>query len=453
MCNYAIVCNTETFPRVFALSFEDCLTEDKELQCDCSCFLRKMDQRRSKDSLRNDNEECRYSSASSTPTDFTSDDESYTSNNLFILNTKSIADRNSKQKNVSLGVGSQQRKFSHVLPYNVNEQWPTDDYMIGGSIDDRNWWDSKSNLMDKLLLDACDESKIRLIEGDTWNVPNEVDGNSLYRSDREMEQSRHHRDIDDAMPIQNTRSINVSLAERLCSQIYERCRSLEEVVEFVETNRNLIEAQTDIILEAPAYRNYDMSNYQIDYSVKESFNPNFWVDREPVVTTADGNCQYHAVSISLTGTESHTPAVRLVAAVAVIDNRNWFESMLKLTDRGSVLELVRTISRSYSWGDETTLKAVAIGIKRKIYLYSCNTGKKDYEMVMSLSKEELLDAFRNRKYRGGTGIHTYADPLSTVPSNNYIMLFHKSEHFIAVLPTTHQVTNYEPYNPIVPAFV
>lgn len=247
------------------------------------------------------------------------------------------------------------------------------------------------------------------------------------------------------------RGIN-SITVRMCARLVE-CRNLIEAIEFVEQNRVLIDDLTQIITrDAPAFRNYNMSNYQIDYSIKESFNSDFWLDREPIVTTADGNCQYNAVSLSLTGCELYTPEVRLATAVAVIDNREWFDSMLKLIDRGTVLDLVHTIARSYSWGDETTLKAIAVAINRRIFLYTCNIGKKDYELVKSLSKDELIEAFREKKYRGGTGIHTYADPLVQVSANNYIMLFHKSEHFIAVLPTNQHPTMFEPYNPIVPVF-
>lgn len=238
---------------------------------------------------------------------------------------------------------------------------------------------------------------------------------------------------------------------QLCAKLLE-CRNLIEAIEFVEQNRNMIDLLTSIIREAPAYRNYDFSLYQIDHSVKDSFNPNFWSDRKPIQTTADGNCQYHAVSLSLTGTELYTPQVRLATAVAVIDHREWFDQLLQFIDGGTVLDLVYTIVRNYSWGDETTLKAIAVAINRRIFLYTCNLGKKDYELVKSLNREELLDAFREKKYRGGTGIHAYADPLNDVNSNNYIMLFHKSEHFIAVLPEGQQLTMYEPFNPILPVF-
>lgn len=236
----------------------------------------------------------------------------------------------------------------------------------------------------------------------------------------------------------------------MCGKLLET-RNLLEAIEFVEQNRQMIDLLTSIIREAPAYRNYDFSSYHIDYSIKESFNSDFWLDREPIQTTADGNCQYHAVSLSLTGSEMYTPQVRLATAVAVIDNREWFGSMLQLIDRGSVLDLVHTISRNYSWGDETTLKAIAVAINRRIFIYTCNLGKKDYELVKSLSRDDLLEAFREKKYRGGTGIHIYADPLTSVHPNNYIMLFHKSEHFIAVLPKNQQPTLYEPFNPILPA--
>lgn len=240
------------------------------------------------------------------------------------------------------------------------------------------------------------------------------------------------------------------LAIKLCLKLLE-CRNLIKAIEFVEENRDLIYDVTSIVREAPAFRNYDFILYQTDFTVKESFNQNFWLDREPVFTTADGNCQYHAVSISLTGSEAFTPHVRLATAVAVIDHRDWFDSMLKLIDRGSVLDLVHTIARNYSWGDETTLKAISVAIGRRIFVYTCNVGKKDYEVVKSLSKEGLLDAFKEKKYRGGTGIHAYADPLVHVNPDNYIMLFHKSEHFIAVLPIDQHPTMFEPYNPILPS--
>lgn len=242
-----------------------------------------------------------------------------------------------------------------------------------------------------------------------------------------------------------------SLALRMCSNLLE-CRNLLDAIMFVRENQASINDITRVIREAPAFRDYDMSLYHTDYSVKETFNPNFWLDREPVVTTADGNCQYHAVSISLTGTEVFTPHLRLATAVAVIDNCQWFDSMLRLIDKGTVFDLVRTIARNYSWGDETTLKATSVAIGRRIFLYTCNVGKKDYEVLKTLSRDDLIDAFKEKQYRGGTGIHAYADPLVPVNPDNYIMLFHKSEHFIAVLPTEQQLTMFEPYNPILPAF-
>lgn len=271
-----------------------------------------------------------------------------------------------------------------------------------------------------------------------------------HSSVRLFSQPRPQLDAPAAIMPAPSRTNNSSLADRQCARLVET-RTLMDAVDFVAQNRVLIDNMTRVVTqEAPGYRNTDISQYQIDYSVKESFNPNFWLDREPIVTTADGNCQYHAISLSLTGTEAYTSEVRLATAVAVLDNREWFDAMLKVMDKGNVLDLVHTIARSYSWGDETTLKAIAVAIKRRIFLYTCNTGKEDFETVKSLSKEELLEAFIEKKYRGGTGIHTYADPLVPVAANNYIMLFHKSDHFIAVLPTTQQPTMFEPYNPIVP---
>lgn len=292
-----------------------------------------------------------------------------------------------------------------------------------------------------------------MVVDDDYNDDNDNENEILNESTARSPPTSRNSNLRVSRPSRIGRGNGQNLAENLCSRILD-CPNLDEVIKFVETNRPIISQLTRIVThEAPSFRNYDLTRYQIDYSVKESFNPNFWLDRNPIVTTADGNCQYHAVSISLTGTEEYTPHVRLATAVAVIDNRVWFDQMLRLIDRGTVHGLVKTISRSYAWGDETTLKAIAVAINRRIFLYSCNFGKKDFEIVRSLTLEELLDAFSTKKYCGGTAIHTYADPINPVAEDNYIMLFHKSEHFIAVLPSNQHPTTFQPFNPIVPMFV
>lgn len=403
------------------------------------------------------------SSGSSSPTDFTSDDDETNTDNLIFMSgqqpnkipaygrkslTQSV-DFNSDQENrlhVNLNLQSWDLDRSNVFSFpsvhnmrSMNNSLPDD--RSSAQDEDINSSMSARHLIARNRISQAHRSghSSNAIDHDNIIMPNVGMRTDFFE---------HH---DEPVPPTSGSSMGVNLAVRFCSELVE-IGSLLDAMEFVEQNRDLIDSLTRIVRDAPAYRNYDLNNYRIDYLVKESFNPNFWLDREPVVTTADGNCQYHAVSISLTGSEAYTPEVRLAAAVAVIDNHSWFDATLKLIDKGTVLDLVHTIARSYSWGDETTLKAIAVAIKRRIFLYTCNIGKKDYEMVRSLSKEELLDAFKEKKYRGGTGIHTYADPLTHVSANNYIMLFHKSDHFIAVLPTGQQLTMYEPYNPIIPVF-
>lgn len=480
-----------------------------------------MNRGRSTDSLDNgDHDIICSSSNSSSPTDFTSDDEACT--NLFLMSGQPI--NSSRQyipsssiqaKKLDKQSSSQHHQNNYALqprhsllqsnsrPVLGNSDLSNQMSYIDSSVDSTllastSYYENAALRVNRLAMNSAprmsdgrqDPPDIALA-ADNHYIPRSNDHIESINSNRSMlQQWRSHRDthtnddLDKKYPNVDTylagigeetsvdlldrtgtqaeKALIASLvaprrnsgvtAIRLCSRLIE-CRNLIEAIEFVENNRDLIDNLTRIItIEAPAFRNYDFSNYQIDYSVKESFNPNFWIDREPIVTTADGNCQYHAVSISLTGSEAYTPEVRLATAVAVIDNREWFDSVLKLIDRGTVLDLVHTIARNYSWGDETTLKAIAVAINRRIFLYTCNIGKKDYEMVKSLSKEELLEAFEEKKYRGGTGIHAYADPLIHVPSSDYIMLFHKSEHFIAVLPTSQQLTMFEPYNPIVPVF-
>jgi hypothetical protein len=424
----------------------------------------------SNDSLDNEQNDMIVSSgSSSSPTDFTSDDETSVYNGLYMISGQPL---NKTKKSPLMNRDKDKNfcsKFRNDIALNVTsnlnlneaeQSQPINNLADAISYEDHlgpstSWLNYEPNTQAGSI--APDNGSPLINQA--WARHPQVFPNSTYDNNyirRDFLQSRgninHGDDLFSKTPamVESPPGNMNPITVRLCAKLVE-CRTIHEAIEFIECDRDLIDNLTRIVThEAPAYRNYDMSNYQIDNSVKESFNPNFWLDREPVVTTADGNCQYHAVSISLTGSEMYTPEVRLATAVAVVDNRDYFDSILKLIDRGTVLDLVHEIARCYSWGDETTLKAVAVAIKRRIFLYTCNIGKKDYEMVKSLTKEELVEAFREKKYRGGTGIHTYADPLVQVSANNYIMLFHKSEHFIAVLPTNQQLTMFEPYNPIVP---
>jgi hypothetical protein len=431
-----------------------------------------MNRRLSSDSLDNEQNDMIVSSGSSSPTDFTSDDETSAYNDIYMISgqpmnkikKKSPTTNTDKNKdfcskfrtdiamnvtsNLNLNDAGQSQPMNNLTNVSNYDQ-------LGPSTSWLNYEPTTRTAprTSDVATPAIDQAWARRPQA----YPSSAYDNTYIR--RDFLQSReniNHEEDKYALYNKSPPRVESSAGEmspitvRLCAKLVE-CRTLPEAIEFISCDRDLIDNLTRIVThEAPAYRNYDMSNYQIDNSLKESFNPNFWLDREPVVTTADGNCQYHAVSISLTGSEMYTPEVRLATAVAVVDNRDYFDSILKLIDRGTVLDLVHEIARCYSWGDETTLKAVAVAIKRRIFLYTCNIGKKDFEMVKSLTKEELVDAFKEKKYRGGTGIHTYADPLVHTSPNNYIMLFHKSEHFIAVLPTSQQLTMFEPYNPIVP---
>lgn len=425
----------------------------------------------SSDSLDNENNEMIVSSGSSSPIDFTSDDETSAYNGLYMISGQPMnkikkSPQTTKDKDKDFCSKFRSGIGLNVAP-NLNLNGHDQNQSINNLSDANDYVDHLGPSTSWLNYEPADQTGPRAPDvppliNQSWARRPQVFPGSAFDSSyirRELLQNRENMNHEDdkyalfskSPPLVESSSGGMNpITVRLCAKLVE-CRTLHEAIEFIECDRDLIDNLTRIIThEAPAYRNYDLSNYQIDNSVKESFNPNFWLDREPIVTTADGNCQYHAVSISLTGSEMYTPEVRLATAVAVVDNREYFDSILKLIDRGTVLDLVHEIARCYSWGDETTLKAVAVAIKRRIFLYTCNIGKKDFEMVKSLTKEELVDAFMEKKYRGGTGIHTYADPLIHVSAGNYIMLFHKSEHFIAVLPTGQQLTMFEPYNPIVP---
>eukprot|EP00198_Chlamydomonas_reinhardtii_P005243 XP_001694579.1 predicted protein [Chlamydomonas reinhardtii] len=73
-----------------------------------------------------------------------------------------------------------------------------------------------------------------------------------------------------------------------------------------------------------------------------------------LIVAGDGNCQFRSVSNELYGTQEHHAAIRRQAVAHIVSQRDSFECFL-----GEDFDVyVRQMSRSGTWGDELTLRAV-----------------------------------------------------------------------------------------------
>ena len=96
----------------------------------------------------------------------------------------------------------------------------------------------------------------------------------------------------------------------------------------------------------------------------------------PIKTPGDGNCLFHAVSLSLNGKLNLTRHLRLLAAYSIVQNRDKFLQIIQadcahiqnnLTPH-KYLEYIIYVARKWTeWGNEYHLLVLSVGFQRDIY--------------------------------------------------------------------------------------
>ena len=123
-----------------------------------------------------------------------------------------------------------------------------------------------------------------------------------------------------------------------------------------------------------------ISNFEFDQKVHQvvSKYKNFLDDNcgnyyEPVLTTADGNCFYNAISIVLYGNEKQSKLLRLanVYVLSVFDS--YFRNVcIKTCTNYTYEHLIKITAKDRTWANETNILAMTIVLDRPIALWSKN---------------------------------------------------------------------------------
>ena len=115
-----------------------------------------------------------------------------------------------------------------------------------------------------------------------------------------------------------------------------------------------------------------------DSSVLDLSHPLLFQTFKPVVTTGDGNCLYHALSLTLTGSESCTPLMRLLTAHALVKHKEIMLSAFARAYPSSSLEdhklkfenaLFKAV-RVSDWGTDYHIFALSMLLNRPTF-HSC----------------------------------------------------------------------------------
>jgi hypothetical protein len=91
----------------------------------------------------------------------------------------------------------------------------------------------------------------------------------------------------------------------------------------------------------------------------------------PVLTTANGNCLYNAVSIALDGSERLCYLIKIALAFIFFKEKVFFKKIITETSGSNSFQQVANDSaRNYAWGSEYHIFALSVLLERPLHIYS-----------------------------------------------------------------------------------
>jgi hypothetical protein len=91
-----------------------------------------------------------------------------------------------------------------------------------------------------------------------------------------------------------------------------------------------------------------------------------------IKTTGDGDCLFHAISLSIFGNEERTDDIKICTVFILLEYQKFFTSFLAADYGCSFERLVRKTATKSVWGSSIHLSALSILCLRPIYSYPSN---------------------------------------------------------------------------------
>jgi hypothetical protein len=201
----------------------------------------------------------------------------------------------------------------------------------------------------------------------------------------------------------------------------------------IEANQIVRQAHiiNDLIEKSPfiTMHNKDQSvrlKSQTEYSV-QAFDSVYARTR----TSADGNCLYSSLSILNIGSEKLTYSMRLLAVNAMINNRDYFQTLCRVLQYSFEEQLKRTAMNTI-WGGEVQIQALSIALSHPIYSYTGfnNNPENTHYIPSDISLEELIDRFNERTAGGHLKYIGYKSDMNKLG----FCIYYNGIHYDALLP-------------------
>ena len=187
-----------------------------------------------------------------------------------------------------------------------------------------------------------------------------------------------------------------------------------------------------------------------DNSILSLFHPLLFQTFKPVVTTGDGSCLFHALSLTLTGTETCTDLIRLLTAYALVKYRQAFLSAVQDANPthhprnilGVYNESIREAVDVRKWGTDYHLFALSHLFNRPILNYI--TDHNPHKTFIGVTTvEQLAECFRTfeldsqRQAIWCTNVHETllsSGDVNSLPHLPISVINSSGYHWVAMLP-------------------
>ena len=224
---------------------------------------------------------------------------------------------------------------------------------------------------------------------------------------------------------------------------------------FHETNFELISKVTYSLNNvAYFYKSKDVK--KLCLTVKNELYPKFAEIFIPFVTTANGDCLWNMISLSLIGNESLTRVLRLLTALCMLLMKKSFIKLIKeqyesthtphAVNRAFIKfqEYIRIALTDAEWGSSYHLIALSTVLGKNIYIYSIFKNKNKFQLNKNIGMKNLDKYFKNQRTGSKIGHHLRYEPLfnNFFPKINVDVLYGfydcHAAHYTALIPTKKQ---------------
>ena len=318
-----------------------------------------------------------------------------------------------------------------------------------------------------LNLDGVSLVEGSLITEDNNNAPaesKESKGNGTHFRKRKLEKSPCSGERSRGHPIeafhvgsqmqQILTHVTSLLGTTPRAHLLQLCRSsVDDMVTALNSNATTYD---NIVLQLNNLSHVFASQYpnlQQDLSITRLAHPVLLKIFKPIITTPDGNCLYHALSITFSGTEALTDLIRLLIAYALVKYKaTMLSAFSDAYTNNTELQIQSKFSTSLKeavtqrkWGTDHHIFACSLLFGKPIFVYNANSPT----FPVSITAEQFAMLYRiahsaDRAHRASIGGYLNFCSSAQVALLNEggvsalpllpLCIFLTHNHFVAMLP-------------------